>query len=118
MSRDERGAGSVLTAGIACALLAVVSVVVMAVGWFLVARQAERIAEVAALAGAGAAADGADPCAAAEAAAEHNGTALSHCVIRGAGPDVVVEVGVAVELIHRLPSMPQQLVRFATAGTV
>lgn len=116
--REERGVGTVLTAGIAFVLLTVTALSCMAVAWFAVVRRAEHVAELAALAGAGAAVDGVTVCTAAEAAAAHNDARLSACEVRGEGVDVVVEVGVAVALLPRLPGMPEVVERRATAGTL
>ncbi|WP_296138676.1 Rv3654c family TadE-like protein [uncultured Tessaracoccus sp.] len=118
MRRDERGVGTVLTAGIAVVMLVVASVVVLCVGWFATIRRAEQVAEFAALAGASAAVDGREACDAARAAARRNHTAVSRCVVRGTGADVVVEVGVRATLTPRLPGMPEQVQRLASAATM
>jgi secretion/DNA translocation related TadE-like protein len=117
MRRDERGAGTVLTIGIAAALFAVACAVAVLVGWFASIRHAEQVAELAALAGASAAVQGESPCEGAESAAGHNHTALTRCVVRGTGADVVVEVGVTVELVPTLRFGPERVERVATAGT-
>lgn len=118
MRRDERGVGTVLTAGVSLAILLVSGMVAMGIAWFSIARQAERVAEVAALAGASAAAEGGAPCSAAREAAAHNGAELARCAVRGRAPDVVVETGVTLELRPHIWGMPQTLLRTASAATL
>lgn len=96
------------------AAFAVASVLIQ---WFLVVRHAEHVAELAALAGAGAAIAGEPPCRAAEEAADRNGSPVISCVVRGEGRRVVVEIGVDAVLEPRLPGAPPTLRRTAAAGT-
>lgn len=117
-ARDERGVGTMLTLGVAFALISVTTLSVFVIGWFTVIRQAEHVAELAALAGASAAAQGKAPCDGAAEAARQNGLEVSRCVVRGSGADVVVEVGVSVELKPSIGPVPQKIQRLATAGTM
>ncbi|NLE97706.1 MAG: hypothetical protein GX596_06925 [Propionibacterium sp.] len=116
--RDEKGGGAVLTLGIALALFVTIGAATVLIGWFAGIRQAEQVAEIAALAGASAAVGGGEPCVGAEQAAAHNDAALTHCTVRGSGPDVVVEAGVTVALVPDLPGMPSHIERRATAGSM
>ena len=118
MSRAERGVGTVLTAGIAAVTAVVAGASCLCITWFSTIRQAERVAEVAALAGASAAVRGDDPCAASKQAALRNGGALSRCVVRGEGPNVVVETGVVAHMQPHLGIVPEHIERLATAATV
>lgn len=118
MKRTERGVGTVLTAGIALCLVVVAGGACLCIGWFSIIRQAERVAESAALAGASAAVDGRDPCQAAREAARRNNDRVSRCLVRGTAPDVVVEVGVIAQLRPEFDFMPSAIERRATAATI
>lgn len=115
---DEKGAGAVLTLGIALVLFLAIGGATVVIGWFAAIRQAEQVAEIAALAGASAAVRGAPACAGAERAAKQNGAELSRCHVRGDAPDVVVEVGITVRLVPDLGLAPEKMERLATAGTM
>ncbi|NHB85427.1 hypothetical protein G7085_14560 [Tessaracoccus sp. HDW20] len=105
--RCERGsAGALLAVGMALATASVAVVAALLINWFAVARQAEQVAELAALAAVSAAVAGGDPCAAADAAAGHNGVAVLDCEVRGSGRDVVVEVAVRARLPAAVPGAP------------
>lgn len=107
-----------LTAAV-CALLLVVawsaSVVVL---WVSQVSAAQNAADLAALAGAGAQAGGADACAAASGAADRNGTRLLECRLLGDEWSFVVEVRVGRELRPRFPGAPKDIAREASAGTL
>ena len=92
--RGERGAATVLVLAMAGVLLVVALAVALAEGLVVGHRRAQAAADLAALAGAGAAARGEDPCAAAGAVSVANGAALTACST--VGGDVTVEVRVAV----------------------
>lgn len=91
-SRTARGSATV--PAVAClGLVLVVGVALGEVtGWVVAHRQAQAAADLAALAGAAEAQDGADPCAAAAAVATANGAALARCLADGSEVTVEVEV--------------------------
>lgn len=116
--RDERGVGTVLTLGMALILAGVTAVGCVLIAWFALIRHAEQAAELAALAGAGAAVQGGDPCEAAARAARENDARISRCEVRGEVPDVVVEVGVTVQLQPQILLAPEEVERLASAATM
>lgn len=118
MRWSERGVGTVLTAGLAACMTVVAGASCLCIGWFSAVRQAERVAEVAALAGASAAVQGQDPCSAAKKAVQRNGGTLQGCVVRGNGANVVVEVSTIARLEPNLGLVPATVERQATAATL
>ena len=82
--RHDRGAATVLVLAMAGVLLVVALAVALAEGLVVGHRRAQAAADLAALAGAGAAARGEDPCDAARAVAVANGAALTACSAIGA----------------------------------
>lgn len=116
--RNERGSiGTILTITSTMVLACLFFVACVLGGWFASARQAERVAELAALAAVSASVSGQEPCAAAGLAAHHNKTEVARCAVQGQGRYVVVEIEVAAELQPRLWAGPQRVSRSATAGT-
>ena len=111
--RDEVGAGSVL----AVAMLAVLVVVTVAVGGVVgvvaAHRTAQAAADLAALAGAGAVQDGADPCRRAGEIARRNGSRLQRCSVQGWDVAVVVVADTA-----HLPGGVLDLSARARAGPI
>jgi len=92
VSRDERGAATVLAIAFLGVLLLVGAALGVVAAMVGAHRMAQSAADLGALAGAAAAADGADPCAAAARVAVANGAELTAC--RSAGREVRVEVTV------------------------
>ncbi|MFT4009692.1 MAG: flp pilus-assembly TadE/G-like family protein [Nocardioidaceae bacterium] len=93
---DSSGLVTPLAAA-SCSGLIMLAYGLCAVGGVLVAdRRADSAADLAALAGAGAAQEFADPCVAADEVARDNGTELTRCSARG--PVVEVEVRGTVRL--------------------
>lgn len=90
--RGEGGAATLLAVSMMGVLLLVGSALSVVGAMVVAHRSAQSAADLAALAGAGAVADGADPCVAAAAVAADNGARLDGCAV--AGRDVVVEVTV------------------------
>lgn len=118
-SGSERGsAGSLLLVGVCGAVFATILAGCLLIGWLAVARHAQQAAELAALAGVGAAVAGEDPCSAASVAAQRNDAEVAGCEVRGGAPHVVVEVEVAAELPDTIPGVPNSLTRRAAAGTL
>lgn len=117
MCHDERGVGTVLTAGIAMVLLAVATAASILVGWVAQAVSAQDAADLAALAGASAMAEGFDACAQAAEAASANDAELERCDLRGDERAFVIEVRVRAGLSPVVPGFPEEVVREAAAGT-
>lgn len=90
--RSERGAATVLVISFSAVLVVVGAACALVGGVVIDHRRAQNAADLAALAGARALADGQDACAAAAAVARRNDAALTECTI--AGDDVRVRVGV------------------------
>ena len=115
---SERGVGTVLTAGVCAVLLMVAWMASVLVGWVGQASAAQDAADLAALGGAGAQAEGAQPCEAAERVAQRNGALMVDCRVSGDGRSFVVDVRVEVMLSPRVPGAPGHVVRAASAGTL
>lgn len=107
----DRGAATVLAVSF-LGVLVLVGAALGVVGAMVVAhRSAQSAADLAALAGAGAVADGADPCAAAASLAADNGARLHRCTVTVR--DVTVEVTVPGP---RWLGQPHDLTARARAG--
>ena len=117
MRRDERGVGTLLTVGVCLALVTVAWGAAVALAWFALARQVSGAADLAALAGAAALAEGDDACAASREAAVRNSVILAGCDVRSVGGGFVVEVAVTAPLRPALPMAPAQVRRMAAAGS-
>ena len=85
--------------------------------WFFIARRAEQVAEISALAAVGASVRGDSPCPAAADAAGRNAASVVGCDVRGSGRSVVVDVVVRAPLEPQLGWGPSEVLRAATAGT-
>ena len=117
-SRGQRGAaGSVVVAAVCLTLVSAFMAGAVLIQWFFLARRAEQVAEIAALAAVGAAVRGDTPCRAAADAAGRNATTVASCDVRGEGRFVVVEVVVSTPLRPSLGWGPSEVHRSATAGT-
>lgn len=116
--RDERGAGTVLTAGVCVSLLAVAWTASILVAWLAQVSSVQDSADLASLAAASAHAQGADACAGAEEAAARNQSELVECHVNGDEFSFVVEVRVRQSLRPSLPGAPQTIERVASAGTI
>ncbi|MDQ1105551.1 secretion/DNA translocation related TadE-like protein [Nocardioides zeae] len=88
---DQRGAATVTALAMVAVLGAVAVVLAVGAGLFVEHRRAQAAADLAALAGAGAVAEG-DPCAAAAATAGRNGAELTSCEVLDRDVRVVVAV--------------------------
>lgn len=89
---DERGVATVYAVGLVAVLVVASVLLTLVASLFVGRREAEKAADLAALAGAQAHQAGADGCAAARERAEQNGAAVTSCALDGA--DVLVEVEV------------------------
>lgn len=116
--KNERGVGTVLTAGICAALLVVAWTAALLVGWLAQISATQDAADLAALAGAGARSQGVDACEAAGQAAHRNGADLVRCRVEGDQWSFVVEVSVGRPLRPVLPGGPASVERVATAGSL
>lgn len=116
--RDQRGAGTILTAGVCFALLAAAWMVTMMVSWTAQVGATQNAADLASLAAAGARAEGRDACSAAGEAAQRNHAHLVRCEIQGDDWSFVVEVRVSRTLEPSLPSLPTVVERVAVAGSL
>lgn len=116
--RGDRGAGSVLTAMVALGLCGALLLGAWVVGWVSSVHRAGRVADLAALAGAGAAAAGGDGCARAREVAVRNGGRVETCTLRGEPPAFVLVVEVSVRLAPRIevPGAPRRAWGSAAAG--
>ena len=92
-TRSERGAATVLALAFLGVLLLIGAALGVVAGLVVAHRTAQGAADLAALAGAGAVADGLDPCPAAGRVAAANGARLDACTV--AGREVTVTVTVA-----------------------
>ena len=115
---DERGSGTLLMVG-TMAVVGVVATMAMVAAVYLVAgHRAHGAADLAALSGAAAYAEGRAPCPAAARLARANGARLTRCDQVGDDVDYVVSVTVAVEVGMRVPGLPRTLSGRAHAGPV
>lgn len=101
MRRGDRGAGTLLVAGVVLVAMVITAVGLLVGGLAVAQRGAANAADLAALSGAAEHTKGQDSCAAARRIAAQNGAALATCKVSGDGLDFVVSVTVEREL--RLP---------------
>lgn len=116
VKRDERGAGSALTAGVIVCLVCAAAVAVWVSGWLGSAQQASSAADLAALAGAAAYSQGSDACAAARQVASHNHARVERCTVLGGPASFTVRVAVSTQLRPALAGGPQRVERESVAG--
>lgn len=116
--RDDRGAGTVLIAVVIMALALATLGAAWMVGWVTSVHRADRLADLAALAGAEATSSGRDGCAAARQVAGRNGGRVDECELRGQVPSFVLVVKVSTPLRPeiRLPRAPRRALGSAAAG--
>jgi secretion/DNA translocation related TadE-like protein len=107
----ERGAATVLAVSFLGVLLLVGSALAVVGAMVVAHRNAQSAADLAALAGAGAIADGGDPCPAAARLAAHNDARLQECTVTAL--EVTVEVTVTGP---RWLGQPHDLTARARAG--
>ncbi|WP_158600417.1 Rv3654c family TadE-like protein [Tessaracoccus antarcticus] len=117
-SRGQRGAGTLLTAGVCLALLATASMASVLVLWVGQVGAAQDAADLAALAAAGAHAGGGKSCDAARSSAVHNHATLVGCRVEGDTDSFVVEVTIRRALEPTLPGAPTSVERVALAGSL
>ncbi len=115
---DERGVGTVLTAGACVALLTTAWAASVPVVWLAQVSSTQDAADLASLAGASAHAQSGDACGAAGEVAARNHSELMQCIVTGDEWSFVVEVHVSQVLEPSLPGAPTIIERRATAGSI
>ncbi len=115
---DQRGSGTLLVVGVMAVVGVVAMAAVVAAAYLVAGHQARGAADLAALSGAAAFAEGRSPCPAAGRVARSNGGRVTSCDQVGDEVDYVVSVAVAVEVGVRLPGLPRTLEGRAHAGPV
>lgn len=113
----QRGVGTVVSAGMCLALMSVCTAATIVALWFAGVSDTQDAADAAALAGAAAALEGAEPCPAAAEAARLNGAEVQACEFFEQGGGVAVEVSVVADLKPVVWGIAPTVTRFATAGT-
>lgn len=116
--RDERGGASVLMAGIMGVVVTLGAAATLVAGYLVAHHQARSAADLAALSGAVAYADGRDACDQARRTARQNGVRMVRCDRVGDDIDFVVTVLTAVEVRSRVPGLPRRVDAEAHAGQV
>jgi secretion/DNA translocation related TadE-like protein len=116
--RDQRGSGTVLMAAIMAVVVALGAAATIVAGYLVGHHRARSAADLAALSGAAAYAQGEDACAEARSAARRNGARTTRCDRVGDPVDFVVTVRVVVEVPVRSPGLPRRVEAEAHAGRV
>ena len=116
--RDERGSGTLLAVGVMAVVGVVATTAVLAAVYLVAGHRAHGAADLAALSGAAAYAEGRDPCRAAARLARANDARLVRCERVGDDVDYVVSVTVEVEAGLAVPGLPRALRGRAHAGPV
>jgi secretion/DNA translocation related TadE-like protein len=109
VTRDERGAGTLLLAAVLLLAMTITAIGLMAAVFALAQRDAANGADLAALSGAAQYAKGQDACVTAQRIATQNGASLATCKVSGDSVDYVVAV--TVERRLELPLGLSPLVR-------
>ena len=116
--RGERGSGTLLVVGVMTGVGVVAVVAAVAAAYLVAGHRARAAADLAALSGAAAFAEGRPPCGAAARVARSNGAHVTSCDQVGDEVDYVVTVTVSVEVGTGVPGLPRRLVGRAHAGPV
>ena len=114
--RNQRGSGTVLVAAVVLVLMVVTAGLLAVAGYIAAAHHARAAADLAALSGASARAQGQDACRAAGAVAARNGVRLVGCRERGDSFDFVVTVTVEQQVSVPSPVLPGSVGASAHAG--
>lgn len=117
MTRDERGAATVAVLAAAAVVLAVGAAVAVVMAYAAAQHRARGVADLAAVAGAGAYASG-QACATATRVAGDNGARVTSCTATGDAVEHVVAVGVEIGLARPWPGLPNAVRGTASAGRV
>jgi secretion/DNA translocation related TadE-like protein len=115
---DERGSGTLLVVGVMGVVAAVATMAMVAAVYLVAGHRAHGAADLAALSGAAAYAEGRSPCPAAARLARANDARLTRCDRVGDDVDYVVSVTVEVAVGLRVPGLPRALSGRAHAGPV
>ncbi len=116
-SRTDRGAATMYAAALATVLVTAATIAVLVVTAVLASHRARAAADLSALAGATAQADGLDACRTAGVVAQANGASLTTCQVAGSPLSFVVSITVAVGTGLRAP-LPVAVHADAKAGSV
>lgn len=116
--RDQRGSGTVLMAGVMSVVVALAAAATVVAGYLASHHRARSAADLAALSGGAAYAQGKDPCEQARRTAHDNGARVTRCDQIGDQFDFVVTVRVAVQVRVRSPGLPRRVEAEAHAGRV
>ncbi len=114
----ERGVGTVLAVAIVMALVTVAAVGLLGLTYAATARSVRQAADLVAVSGAQAQAQGSDACAESRRVAALNQVEVSGCEVTGDLIDFVVEVNVRRSVGWRLPGLPERVAAVAYAGSV
>ena len=115
---DQRGSGTVLVAAVMSVVVALGAAATVVAGYLLAHHRARSAADLAALSGAAAYAQGKDACQEARRTARRNGATATRCAQVGDPVDFVVTVRVVVEVRIRSPGLPRRIEAEAQAGRV
>ena len=117
-ARDQRGSGTVLMAAVMSVVVALAAAATVVAGYLVSHHRARSAADLAALSGAAAYAQGEDACDQARQTARRNGARVIRCDQVGDPVDFVVTVRVVVEVRVRSPGLPRRVEGEAHAGRV
>ena len=116
--RGERGAASMMMAGVMGVVVTMSCVAMVICGYLLGYHRARAAADLAALSGAVAYQQGRDGCAEARRLAAANGAGLAGCDEAGDQVDFVITTRVTVAVRLRVPGLPRSITAEAHAGPV
>lgn len=116
--RTQRGSGTVLVVGVLAVVMLISFAGVCIAGYLVTAHRAKAAADLAALAGARAKAEGDDVCAAVRANAAANGAEADDCDVVGDDQDFVVRVRTMIKVDAPVPGLPDRVTGIAYAGRV
>ncbi|GAA1426277.1 hypothetical protein GCM10009616_00410 [Microlunatus lacustris] len=113
----DRGSASVLVAGLMGVVIVLVGVALLVAGYEVAQHRARAAADLAAVSGAAAFAEGRDACRQARRTADDNGATVLSCSTAGDLVGYVVSVRVALGVRSRVPGLPDRVVGEAHAGS-
>ena len=115
--REQRGSASVLVAGVMGVVVLLTVVALLVAGYEVAQHRVRGAADLAAVSGAAAYAEGRDACEQAVRSAADNGATVLSCATVGDLLAYVVSVRVASPVRHRIPGLPTRVVAEAHAGS-
>ena len=113
---DRRGSGTLLMAGVMGVVGAAALAAMLLAGYLVAGHRARGAADLAALSGAAAYQQGADPCVQARRTAAADRARMTRCDRVGDTVDFVVSVTVVVDADPRVPGLPRTVPARANAG--